>query len=316
MFQTKVEIPQTNLRIGYKDSIMTLGSCFAENIGTKLKQSCFEVDINPFGVLFNPVSIKQSIDLLLQNKPFTESDLFLHNELWQSYSHSSQFSDITTKGCLNKINSRYESASKSIRETDILLITLGTAWVYEEIKTGNVVSNCHKMPTKEFERRKLEVGEIVDTFSCLMCSLLEKKPTLQIIISVSPIRHWKDGALENSVSKSILLLAANELQEQFDNVQYFPAYEIMMDELRDYRFYATDMLHPSEVAIDYIWQRFGETYFDETTRKIKKEIDLLTSDLSHRPLFPESPEFIKFSQKTLIKKQELLEKYPFLNGRI
>ena len=316
MFQTKVEIPQTNLRIGYKDSIMTLGSCFAENIGTKLKQSCFDVDINPFGVLFNPVSIKRSIDLLFQKKLFTESDLFRHNELWQSYSHSSQFSDITSEGCLNKIKSRYETASNSIQETDVLLITFGTAWVYEEIKTGNVVSNCHKMPAKEFVRRRLEVGEIVDAFSCLMCSLLAKKPTLQIVISVSPIRHWKDGALENSVSKSILLLAANELQEQFENVHYFPAYEIMMDELRDYRFYASDMLHPSEVAIDYIWQRFGETYFDETTRKIKKELEQLTSDLSHRPLFPESPEFIKFSQKTMSKKQEFLEKYSFLTGRI
>ena len=316
MFQTPVEILKSPFSITYEDLILTLGSCFAGNIGQKLQDVYFDTDVNPFGVLYNPLSISNSFDLLIQNKPFTEKDIFEYKSMWQSFSHSSLFADTSKEGCLEKINTRLNSAAENLKKANVLLITFGTAWIFEEVKSGRVVSNCHKLPASTFTRRRLEVNEIVDVFNCLICNLLNKNPELQIIFSVSPVRHWKDGAAENSVSKSTLLLAANELQEQFANVHYFPAYEIMMDELRDYRFYAPDMLHPSEVAIDYIWEKFCRTYFFESTLKIKKELEQLSADLAHRPLHPESEEFQRFKSAIDKKKKTLIQNYPFLENRL
>ncbi|HET7732523.1 MAG TPA: GSCFA domain-containing protein [Paludibacter sp.] len=316
MFQTNVEIPPTGLTITYGDRIMTLGSCFAENIGGKMKQLYFDTDINPFGVLYNPVSISNSIKMLIENRSFTEDDLFQNRGLWQSFSHSSLFSATTAEKCLETINERFYAAVDFLQETNFLVVTFGTAWVYEEAKGGRVVSNCHKLPASSFIRRRLTVTEIVSDYSELLTRLKTLYPRLQIIFSVSPIRHWKDGAHGNNVSKSTLLLAIEALQDEFDNVHYFPAYEIQLDELRDYRFYASDMLHPSDVAVDYIWQRFAETYFDEATNRTKKELEQLQGDLSHRPLFPDSEEYEKFRRTTEKRKQELINKYPFLVKRM
>ena len=312
MFQTRVEIPHSELKISYESQIMTLGSCFAENIGRNLKELYFGVDINPFGVLYNPVSISNSIRLMLEKELFTETDIFEHRGLWQSFSHSSLFSDTSIEKTLNNINTRFEKAVNTFEKADFLLITFGTAWVFEDQKSGRVVSNCHKLPAKHFTRRRLTVEEIVADYS----ELINQFPAKEFIMSVSPIRHRKDGAHENNISKSTLILAIDELQKQFKNVRYFPAYEIQMDELRDYRFYASDMLHPSEVAIDYIWQRFSETFFDDTTVDTKKELEQLRCDLSHRPLFPESEEFHKFQQQTTKRKADLIKKYPFLAIRM
>lgn len=316
MFQTKVDVPESVVKIKYENKLISLGSCFAENIGRKLDDACFEVDVNPFGVLYNPLSIRNSIELLIENKRFTEADIFENRSLWQSFSHSSLFSDSLPEGCLNKINSRLEKASELLKESDFMLITFGTAWVFEECESGRVVSNCHKLPANYFVRRRLSVDEIVSGYSVLISKLQQLFPNLYIIFSVSPIRHWKDGPHENNLSKSILLLAIDLLREQFEQVQYFPAYEIQMDELRDYRFYASDMLHPSEVAVDYIWQRFSETYFDEPTSKIKKELEQLSADLSHRPLFPDSMEYQKFQANITNKQKELIARYPFLEKRL
>jgi len=316
MFQTKIEIPPTPLSITYTDAVMTLGSCFAENIGRKMEEICFDTEVNPFGVLYNPVSIINSIELLLDNKQFTPDDIFESRSLWHSFSHSSLFSAVSVEGCLDKINSRMTLASNFIRKANVLLITFGTAWIFEERKSGRVVSNCHKLPAAEFVRRRLSVEEIVTNYSHLVDTLSVKLPNLQLIFSVSPIRHWKDGAHENNLSKSTLLLAINELQKRFDQVHYFPAYEIQLDELRDYRFFASDMLHPSEVAVDYIWQRFSETYFDTATQGIKKEVEQLVSDLSHRPLQPDSEEFRKFRQSVEKRKADIISSYSFLSNRI
>jgi hypothetical protein len=276
----------------------------------------FETDINPFGVLYNPVSIYNSIELLINNKQLTATDLFENRGLWQSFSHSSLFSATTADACLNKINERLTNASIFLRQTDFLLITFGTAWVFEEQKGGSVVSNCHKLPASKFKRRRLSVDEIVADYSNLINRLSELIPGMKIIFSVSPIRHWKDGAHENNVSKSTLLLAIDELQKQFKRVEYFPAYEIQMDELRDYRFYASDMLHPSDVAVDYIWSRFSETYFDERTTRMKKEFEQLAADLSHRPLHPDSEEYKAFLKNTETRKAKLISEFPFISDRI
>lgn len=316
MFQTKVEIPKSDFNIAYQDRVMTLGSCFAENIGQRMQKLYFDIDVNPFGVLYNPVSIRNSIDLLIENKPFIHDNVFENRGLWQSFGHSSLFSDTTPDKCLNKINERFVNAATCFPKTDYLLITFGTAWVFEEKKSGRVVSNCHKLPASHFVRRRLTVDEIVADYTTLITILANVFPNLKIIFSISPIRHWKDGAQENTISKSTLLLAVNDLQQKFPQVRYFPAYEIQMDELRDYRFYASDMLHPSEVAVDYIWSRFSETYFDDATTVMKAELDQLASDLSHRPLHPESEEFVKFRSNIQKKKAALIKKYPLLEKRI
>lgn len=256
MFRTIVEIPLAASKITHQHCLLALGSCFAENIGKKLNDAFFQVDVNPFGVLYNPVSIRNSIQLLLENKLFTQEAIFENKGLWQSFSHSSQFSDTNKEKCLTNINKRFESAFDFFNKTDFLLITFGTAWVFEDRKSGNVVSNCHKLPANCFNRRRLTVDEIVADYSTLITELKIKLPNLRILFSVSPIRHWKDGAHENNISKSTLLLAVEALQQNFYQVDYFPAYEIQIDELRDYRFCAVDMQHPSEVAVDYIWSRF------------------------------------------------------------
>lgn len=316
MFQTQIEIPRSPLTITYEDSIMALGSCFAENMGNKMNDLYFETDINPFGVLYNPVSIRNSLELLIENKQFTITDLVEYRSLWQSFSHSSLFTAISADACLSKINLRLNAAVEFLKKTDILLLTVGTAWVFEERKSGRVVSNCHKLPASEFKRRRLTIDEIVSDYTELINKLASTFPSLQIIFSVSPIRHWKDGAHENNISKSTLMLAIDILQSQFKTVHYFPAYEIQMDELRDYRFYASDMLHPSDVAIDYIWRRFSDTYFDPTTITIKKEIEQLVGNLSHRPIQPDTEEFRKFKLKIEERKANIIANYPFLSSRI
>ncbi|MDD4968664.1 MAG: GSCFA domain-containing protein [Paludibacter sp.] len=316
MFQTRVEIPVSEFKISFEDNIMSLGSCFAENIGKKMKDVCFEADINPFGVLFNPVSICNSLEILLHDKIFTKEDIFEYKSLWQSFSHSSLFSDSTAEGCLSKINDRLNDARTFLGKANILLITFGTAWVFEDKKSGRVVSNCHKLPAGEFIRRRLTVEEIVADYTLLINKLQSVLPALTIIFSVSPVRHWKDGAHDNNISKSTLLLAIDELQTKLQKVHYFPAYEIQMDELRDYRFYAPDMLHPSDVAVDYIWNRFSETYFSRQTEALKKRLEQLKSDLTHRPMHPDSIEYVKFLDKTEKRREDLIHEFPFLLNRI
>lgn len=316
MFFTEVNIEPSSLKITYEDQVITLGSCFAENIGRKMYNAYFQTDINPFGVLYNPISIKNSIEILLENKHFTQDDIFENKSLWQSFSHSSLFSKVNSVDFLENINLKLKATADFFQNTSYVLITFGTAWVFEEKTSGRVVSNCHKLPASNFVRRRLTVDEIVTDYSGLFSKLQISHPNLKFIFSVSPIRHFKDGAHENNLSKSILLLAIESLQKQFSQVDYFPAYEIMMDELRDYRYYSSDMLHPSEVAVDYIWKRFSETYFNVETIQINAELEQLTRDLNHRPLHTESEEFMKFQSKLEKKKTELKTKYPFLNSRI
>lgn len=315
MFSTKINIPESSLEINYQHKILTLGSCFAENIGTQLQNAYFLSFINPFGVLYNPMSIGQGIRYLISDEAFTVHDLFQSGSLWNSFSHSSLFSGTTADETLQKINSRLLAARHFLDDTDVVMGTLGTAWVFENKETGNIVANCHKLPSCHFNRRRLSVDEIVTEFTEVIKLLRRQNPNLQFIFTVSPIRHWKDGAHENTVSKSTLHLAVDMLKKKFDFVHYFPAYEIMMDELRDYRFYAPDMLHPSGTAVEYIWKRFSETYFSEETLKLKKELEQLRNDLNHRPLHPATAEYQQFAVSVEQKKNRLTERYPFLKER-
>ena len=226
MFRTTIDIKPYSFRMDYQSNILTLGSCFSENMGLKMKNVFFKTEINPFGVLYNPVSILYSINLLIENKRFTASDIFEYKSLWHSFAHSSSFSDVSSELCLSKMNERIAFASEFIKITDVLLITFGTAWVFTDKESGRVVSNCHKLPSGKFNRRRLTVDEITEAYSDLLTKLKALYPNLNVVFSVSPIRHWKDGAHENTISKSTLLLAVDALQSQFDNVHYFPAYEL------------------------------------------------------------------------------------------
>lgn len=312
-FRTNVSLPVSELSIEYSSKMMLLGSCFSENIGNRLRAYKFSVDVNPFGIVYNPLSAYESVCRLLEKNDFSENDLFLHNGLYHSYAHHGDFSDINKDACLKKISERFAQATNALSVTTIFLITFGTAYVYKLAASGEVVNNCHKVPAQNFTRFRLTVNEIVEKWQHLISSLQALNPNAKFIFTVSPVRHWKDGAHENQLSKSILHLSIEALQNMFDkSVAYFPAYEIMMDELRDYRFYADDMMHPSAMAIDYIWECFSETYFSKQTRQIHAEWTRIRQLLHHRPLNPQSEEYDKFVHKTLNELNAFGKKYPFI----
>lgn len=286
--QTIVNIEKPDFQISYGTRLMMLGSCFVENMGEKLKYFKFNVDINPCGIVYNPLSVAITLQILLEGKRFTERDLFQNNGLWVSLNHHGHFSHRELQPCLCKINDRLEKSAQHLTETEVLVITWGTSWVYRYRPNGKIVSNCHKFPAADFERFQLTVEEIVETYSALLVRLREMNPGIKVLFTISPIRHWKDGAHGNQLSKAVLLLAQDRLRELFDFVSYFPSYEIVMDELRDYRFYAEDMLHISPQGVDYIWEKFKTLYFSGDTLQLMKRIDKLNKILLHRPTDPDS----------------------------
>ena len=312
-FYIRIPLPKAPFTFSHTEQTILLGSCFAENIGKMLEENKFKTDLNPFGTLYNPSSIAEAIRMLLRPERFTGDDLFRHEGIYHSFSHHSRFSSPSETECLANINGRLFSSADTIRKARRMILTFGTAWVYKLKSSGKVVSNCHKLPEKMFDRQLLTVGEIVAEWKGLLLSLWEQNPELKILFTVSPIRHWKDGAHGNQLSKATLLLAIDALQKEFpEHTAYFPAYEIVLDELRDYRFYAADMLHPSEVAVEYIWERFSEVCFPAETRSFMAEWEAVAKALSHRPLHPESAAYRDFLRQTMLKMERLTEKYPKL----
>lgn len=286
--QTVVGIEKPDFQIGYTASILMLGSCFVENMGARLEYFKFQADINPCGIVYNPLSVADTLEILLSGKRFEEKDLILRDGKWMSFSHHGRFSAVSREQCLQNINARLAGAVRQLAKLDVLIITWGTAWVYRYRQTGQVVANCHKFPAAEFEHSRLEVEDIVSVYTGLLKRLWTKRPQLKIIFTVSPVRHWKDGAQGNQLSKAVLLLAIDRLVKLSPQVSYFPSYEIVMDELRDYRFYASDMLHVSEQGVDYIWEKFRDNYIAKETLDQMKRIDKLNKILLHRPHDPES----------------------------
>lgn len=316
MFTTPVEIPLSPAFIDHQTKVLILGSCFSENIGRKMQRAFFDVGVNPFGVLYNPFSILNGINLLLDGACLQHDQLFHHASLWHSFSHDSSFSAPEADVALKKINSSLAEAAAFLRQADFLFITFGTAWVFELADTGTIVSNCHKLPGSFFRRRRLRVEEITAAYGQVIESLQQNFPNLHLVFTISPIRHLKDGARGNNVSKSVLSLAIEDLLSNFRNLHYFPAYEIVMDELRDYRFYASDMLHISDVAVDYIWKRFSETYFSSETRVLQKRLEKYSADLAHIPMHPDSSAYLAFQKNVERRRMEILADYPFLRARM
>ena len=314
-FFTEIQIPEFQWKMDYSKSMMFFGSCFSENIGQRLIDLKFKVDMNPFGILYNPESIANSLKIIIENRIFTENDLFCDQGIWNSFYHHSRFSDVDQQATLGKINNRILSSNEFLKKADFLVITFGTAWVYELVKTGQIVSNCHKIPASEFKRFRLEVSDIINVYVELLEQIWKFNPGLKVIFTVSPIRHWKDGAVENQVSKATLLLAIDLLVSRFgrQKCNYFPSYELMMDELRDYRFYAEDMLHLSPVAVDYIFERFCQVAVTEESLKVSKEVVKILKASMHRPFNNSTSEHNKFIQANLLEIDKLTERFPFLN---
>lgn len=298
---TSVEIAPSARKIGYGDKILLLGSCFADNIGEKFAEHYFQATINPLGTLYNPASIALSITD--SQHPIPDSRLIYHNGLWHSMMHHGAFSGVDKMEVMARCEQSREQQQCALREATTVIVTFGTAWVYE--MDGQVVANCHKLPANRFTRRCLMVDEIVEMWQPIVASMPDK----HWIFTVSPIRHVKDGLHANQVSKAILLQAVDELGQS-----YFPSYEIMMDELRDYRFYAEDMVHPSQVAVEYIWQRFVETYMTEDTRSEMRTLHQLWQDCHHRFLHPDSEEAERFRLHVERQMVALKERYPWIIG--
>ena len=283
-FRTEIQILPSDFSIMHQDKILMMGSCFTENISEKLLQAGFEVHVNPFGIVYNPVSLANGLHDLIHRKIYTETELFLYQGVYHSFSHHSRFSGTDKELVLSKINTTIDDVSDFLRQANFLIITFGTATVYRLATSGEVVSNCHKLPAKEFQEERLTVSQIFNLWNEIISNLQNLNPKLKILFTVSPIRHWKNGAHANQLNKATLLLALNELIKSNNSCFYFPAYELVLDDLRDYRFYAEDLIHPNTQAIHYIWEKFGEAYFDKKTVELNKEYEKKQRAMNHRSL--------------------------------
>lgn len=313
-FRTEVEVSPLPISIGYSTPTLLFGSCFTEYIGSIMQKRKFPVLINPFGVVYNPISIKLILERILNTMPFTEDDINFRNGLWFSFLHHTSFSSPQKVQCLDKINKELENSINFIKESNYILITFGTARVYYLKEDGRPVANCHKIPAKEFDNRLLSVDEIFVEWSVLLNMLSSVNKDLKVIFTVSPVRHWKDGAHENQLSKSVLHLAINELiKNDPERLFYFPAYELMMDDLRDYRFYGEDMLHPTQGAVNYIWEKFSQTALDESSLGLMNEIEKVIAATSHRPFNPGTTEHQNFISNTLNQIQGIKKVNPSLD---
>ena len=280
-----------------------LGSCFAENIGKKLIECGFNVVMNPMGILYNPISIHKALERIIEGREFTTDELFYHNGLWASFMHHGSFSHSDKSEALKIMNERLLEAHHQLKNATHLIITFGSSEVYEH--DGQVVANCHKLPARHFTHRLLSTNEITTPYY----SLFPAPYSLLPIFTISPVRYLGEGAHHGQINKATLLLATDQICRE-TGADYFPSYEIMMDELRDYRYYATDMIHPSEMAIDYIFERFTTTYLTEEAIRTAEEIKKIKKSLSHRPLHPDSEEYQKFKKKLSQQINMITEKYP------
>lgn len=313
IFSLKIPIPKASQTINYQSKVLLLGSCFSENIGNKFNHFKFTASVNPFGIIFNAISLEKLIVRAVQKVFFTEKDVFFHNDLWHCYEVHSELSNLDKDELLKTLNQLIESTNEQINRLSHCIITLGTSWVYRNTISGEIVANCHKVPQKEFTKELLSAQENEKALQNIVKSILSINPNCQFIFTISPVRHIKDGFFENNVSKGNLSSALyNLLNTEYCKLQteYFPSYEIVIDELRDYRFYEKDMLHPNDLAVDYIWERFSETFFDSDTLTIMKEVTVIQKGLAHRPFNPNTETHQKFVEQLQLKIQSLKTKMP------
>lgn len=314
-FTTHIPIAESNIKIDYNSHIVSLGSCFAVNIEQKLDYFKFRNTTNPFGILFHPLALEKVIRYAIEDKFFTKTDIFYHNERWHCYDAHSDLSHADSSQLLQSLNGAALQLRNEIKQASHIIITLGTAWVYRLIETESLVANCHKVPQKEFTKELLSVEDINTGLHGIVSAIANVNPSAHLIFTVSPVRHIKDGFIENQWSKANLISALHQTlnaEHRILNTAYFPSYEIMMDELRDYRFYAEDMIHPNQTAIDYIWERFTNTYVSEEAQQTMKLADGIQKGLQHRSFNPESDSHKKFLDNLGTKIASLSKKHPHI----
>lgn len=312
-FKTQISIPKNSNSIDYNSKIVSFGSCFAENMGDKFHYFKFQNITNPFGIIFNPVSIEKIVDRVVNSDLFTAEDVFFHNERWHCFEVHSDVSHSDKEELVANLNQILVETKKQLQEASHIIITYGTSWVYRNIDRGNIVANCHKVPQKQFTKELLSVSAIQQSIQSTIRLIQSINPNCNFIFTVSPVRHLKDGFVENQRSKANLIIGLHETFDfRLSTFDYFPSYEIMMDELRDYRFYAEDMVHPSQVAIDYIWERFRESTISETAYATMDAVESIQKGLQHRPFNPNSESHQKFEANLRSKITTLVAQYSFM----
>jgi len=311
--QPKVPIQPPNFTIAHHHKIMSIGSCFAQNMAQFLHERKFQLVSNPFGIIYNPLSISNSLGMLLDKKQFTQQDLFFYNERWHSFDHHSSFSHPQVETTLSNIQTQINQAHNHLMEADALIITLGTAFLYSTKKDNRSVANCHKIPNSQFDKRLLEVETIVNELITNINAIRTRNSKLKVVFTISPIRHIRDGFIENQQSKATLILAVKKLVEELENTYYFPSYEIVLDELRDYRFYNSDMVHLSDLALAYIWNKFENTFFKEQTLQLNQQFVKLRKAMTHRSFNAQSAQHKLFLTKYMKLAQEYQKEFKGLD---
>ena len=301
-----------DVKINHQHNLLLIGSCFTEQIGSKLTAHKFSVLDNPNGILFNPVSISRSLNSYMENRQYGQEDLFYENECWNSWEHHSRFSHTEASICLQMINGSQNAAHAFLKKADWLLITLGSAFVYE-LENKNVVANCHKVPADKFNKRLLAVEEVVSGLQLMIEKLIAFNPAIKIIFTISPVRHLRDGFVENNRSKATLIHAVHQVLEKNGACLYFPAYELVIDDLRDYRFYAEDMVHPNYAATNYVWEKFIAACIDVPSQQLMKEIAVIVAAKNHKAFNPTSGQHKKFLQTNLEKVRKLRQQFSYIN---
>ena len=299
--------------IDYNSKIILLGSCFSDNIGQKLSYHKFESILNPFGILFHPKAIESVIKNSLCKKKYTEKDVFFLNERWQSFEAHSKLSSSSKEEIIEQLNKASVSINKAFKNSTHFIITLGTSWVYRFNESGEIVANCHKVSQNKFKKELLSVAEINKSLSLIISLIKEINPSISFIFTLSPVRHLKDGVIENQQSKSHLISALHQIIPIHKNSFYFPSYEVMMDELRDYRFYKEDMIHPNQIAINYIWEKFYENWLSDEALELKKEVIKIQRGLEHKPFNPNSEGHQQFLSSLQEKIKTLKKKYSHIS---
>jgi len=308
-FRTEINIPKQNNQISYHSKIVLFGSCFTENIEKHFNYYQFKNNSNPHGILFHPIAIENSIIDCINNKNYTEADLFYFNDLWLSLNHHTKFSSENNSTVLNDINKQIQQTNLTIRNASHILITLGTSWVYRFENSDALVANCHKIPQKKFQKELLSVKQIVNSLENSIAKIKSVNKSTIILFTVSPIRHLKDGFAQNNLSKAHLISAIHSVIDKKQTF-YFPSYEIMMDDLRDYRFYKNDLSHPNDIAMEYIWEKFKNSWIDENSFELMGEIENIQKSLQHKPFQGSSKKHLEFINKLNHKITTLKKKYP------
>ncbi len=309
----EIKLGKSPFPIHHQDRLMSMGSCFSAHIAQKFGYAKFPISPQPFGQLYNPISIADALHHLVEKKIFTIHDVHFYQEKYHSFTHHSSYSSATENETLNLINSEIAVAHEELINCTIIFITLGSAIAFEHKETNRIVANCHKMPGHLFNQKMLPPEMIVTSLESAIEKLRNINPTIRIVFTVSPIRYAAFGMHQNSLSKARLLMAIEELTNKIENTFYFPSYEIMMDELRDYRFYERDLIHPNALAIDYIWDRLSSYYFDKKTMDLISKIEQIQSALAHRPLDKKTIQYVQFVQSTTDKINELKTNHPYLH---